>query len=165
MKSTSHNGVNRASVVAAWIQGKTYRDIGKEFGISGQRVQQIVRPPLAVYNAVKENAKDRCQDCGAFVRRGHVHHLGKREDFNDLKNLVYLCPSCHSHAHNNLYKVIHFRNGRELKNAERIAKSEGLTLEVFIRRLLRQLYINRKCSLRDSVKLISSGKPNGSAVV
>ena len=89
------------------LKGLTYQEVGRRLGISRQRVQQLIRPPREIYNLVHDRAKGRCEDCGIalpHMHNGHVHHENSvdihEEDFNDVKNLVYLCWSCHRKRHN-----------------------------------------------------------------
>jgi hypothetical protein len=85
------------------LDGKTYAEIGAALKITRQRAQQILRPPVDLYESVRKQANGHCEDCGIEVKEGHVHHRGstglKPEDFNDRKNLQYLCASCHRIAH------------------------------------------------------------------
>lgn len=86
-----------------FLAGRSYREIGEALGVSRQYAQQLVRPPAIVYNLVKRLAAGCCQRCGIAVRSGHVHHVGTTnrtlDNFNDLDNLKYLCPSCHRAEH------------------------------------------------------------------
>ena len=81
------------------MSGMTYAEVGKELGISRQRAQQLVRPPSAIYRLVKSRANSMCEECGAVVAKGGVHHLNSSENYNDLENLRYLCLRCHAIAH------------------------------------------------------------------
>lgn len=58
------------------LTGMPYRKIGKELGISGQRVQQILRPDPGVSQVIRERAQEACESCHKMVgRSGHIHHL------------------------------------------------------------------------------------------
>ena len=83
------------------LQGMTYTMIGKEAGISRQRVQQILSPPSEIRKIIVSKAKGRCQRCGIIVgNAGHVHHNGDEVDtYNDIPNLELLCISCHRKSH------------------------------------------------------------------
>ena len=86
------------------LDGFTYAAIGKKMELSRQRIQQLLRPPADTYNAMSRRAANHCEACGVLVRQGHAHHRQNRgllmaDDFNDLKNLSYLCLSCHRSAH------------------------------------------------------------------
>ena len=86
------------------LDGESYQAIADKAGISRQRVQQLLSPPSYVRKLVKKRANDKCQKCGLLLgQSGHVHHVGnKEEDYNDVDNLLYLCPSCHRKEHDNL---------------------------------------------------------------
>src|ERR1700757_1222375 len=77
------------------LSGLTYAAIGKQLGLSRQRVQQMLRPPKAIYELIRERARYRCEKCGLKTRSGHVHHQKLTEDWNDIPNLRYLCLKCH----------------------------------------------------------------------
>ena len=94
------------------LDGCTYREIGKKFKVSRQRVQWLISPSAGVRSQVLKKARGRCQSCGLLVSQsGHIHHksleLGKygvkegqlTEDYKDIKNLELLCISCHRKKH------------------------------------------------------------------
>ncbi len=86
------------------LQGLPYSAVGERLGISRQRAQQLVSPPRAIRREVVLRADGRCADCHLIVgKSGHVHHKASvgavENNFNDLSNLVLLCPSCHFDAH------------------------------------------------------------------
>jgi len=87
------------------LEGMTYAAAGRALGISRQRVQQLVRPDAATFNLVRERAGNKCETCGLLLGtgEGHVHHKKKKgkeiDTFNEPKNLVYLCRSCHRNCH------------------------------------------------------------------
>ncbi len=79
------------------LAGGSYQDIADKFGISRQRVQQIMAPPSHIKQLVIEKAGGICRLCGEVVGKyGNVHHKSySSEDYNGLDNLEYLCVSCH----------------------------------------------------------------------
>ena len=83
------------------LDGMSYFAIGKELGISRQRVQQLISPPTYIKNLIVGKAQGKCQLCGIFVSlSGDVHHIGNNgENYNDVDNLQLLCKSCHRIAH------------------------------------------------------------------
>jgi 5-methylcytosine-specific restriction endonuclease McrA len=85
------------------LEGMSYEAIGKKANICRQRVQQLLSPPAYIRKLVITRAEGKCQNCGISVERiGHVHHLGNSgEDYNDVANLIFLCPSCHRKVHEN----------------------------------------------------------------
>jgi len=93
-----------AAMLALRLQGASYRDIGKRFGVSRQRAQQLLSPPPAIRLIVIERAGGLCEGCGVMVgQSGHIHHgHPEHQDgdwFNSPERLQLLCPSCHSRAH------------------------------------------------------------------
>ena len=86
-----------------YASGMSYSAIGRRFGISPQRVQQLVRPPVQVVNMLRARAKNRCEWCEIPLRSGHVHHVVKvghfTKDRSSLDKLLYLCATCHREAH------------------------------------------------------------------
>lgn len=85
------------------LQGLTYAQVGFAFGISRQRVQQLIAPPSNVRKEIIQKASGKCENCGALIgKSGHVHHVENKEngeDYNDTENLLLLCLSCHIKAH------------------------------------------------------------------
>lgn len=94
---------NRVEALTLRLRGLTYAEIGARLGVSRQYAQQLVRPVSTIYNAVKQRAKGKCEQCGIEIRNGHVHHKLDAEsnpkDFNNLDNLAYLCIGCHQVRH------------------------------------------------------------------
>ncbi len=83
------------------LEGYTYQEIGHYFGLSRQRIQQLLSPPRKVREFIHTKYSGKCFACGIRVGvSGHIHHLllGK-ENYNDIDNLVLLCASCHRKAH------------------------------------------------------------------
>jgi uncharacterized protein YlaI len=131
------------------LDGNTYQKIGDEFGISRQRVEQLLSPPKTILLAVKERAKGRCEDCGIILATGgHLHHINndtiKADQFNDTANIEYLCQSCHHRIHfpgnggshkDSQIISIRIRNPIVLK-AEKIATKQGCTLHSWIVELI-----------------------------
>ena len=104
------------------LQGYTYAAIGRELGISPQRVQQITTAPRAVRQAIALAAEYRCQHCGIQLgTSGSVHHKEvtglEAEPYNDFPNLMYLCISCHGGAHTGLFGI------SAVEHAERIRRT------------------------------------------
>ncbi len=89
------------------LEGKTYQEISQASSISRQRVQQLLSPPCSIRKFIFQKYQYKCQDCGIAVgRSGHIHHDGENgEDYNDIANLMLLCPSCHRKKHRT---VVHF---------------------------------------------------------
>ncbi len=85
------------------LAGASYQGIADKFGISRQRVQQIMAPSPEVAQSVKTRAGGKCQRCGEYVGvSGHIHHNGSNaRDYDSIDNLEYLCLPCHRKAHKN----------------------------------------------------------------
>jgi excisionase family DNA binding protein len=84
------------------LAGLGYTDIAARAGVSRQRVQQLLSPPVAVRNLVVNRAQGLCQSCGLLVgKSGHVHHIGSTngDSYNDAENLQLLCVRCHGRVH------------------------------------------------------------------
>lgn len=92
------------SLLALRLQGLSYQQIGDQFLISRQRVQQLLQPPPLMKLLVIARAHDACQRCGRPQEgHGHIHHktveTARAKDYNSVDNLEYLCHRCHRHAH------------------------------------------------------------------
>lgn len=81
------------------LKGLSYAEIAKALGVTRQRAQQYVRPPKALYDAIRHRAKRRCERCEVTLDAGHIHHKKAMENYNSLDNLEYLCVSCHQKEH------------------------------------------------------------------
>ena len=118
-------------------EGLTYAAIASKVGLSRQRVQQIVRPPKPIYDAVKAKADGKCEECGVVVSNGHIHHAnGAGENFNDMENLQYLCPGCHRKAHSNssmMLRTTIWLTREQAKRLQALAKKKGLKAAQLIR--------------------------------
>lgn len=87
-------------------KGYTYSKIGKLFGLSRQRVHQILSGYDKLngcdwYNKLKQSVLDRdksCQKCGS-AENLVVHHIDGNDRNNSLGNLITLCHSCHGGLH------------------------------------------------------------------
>lgn len=86
------------------LDGLTYMEIARRFGVSRQRVQQIVSPPKYIVQVVSRRAKGRCENCGIIIRTGgQLHHVNNDDanldNVDDVGNIEYLCLSCHRMRH------------------------------------------------------------------
>jgi len=92
-------------------QGYSYGRIAKIYGISRQRVQQLIGKydklqkslthPNGRYRKIHESiiARDRhCVKCDS-VEQLLVHHIDGNDENNDWDNLVTLCQACHLILH------------------------------------------------------------------
>ncbi len=81
--------------------GLSYSEIAKKFGISRQRIHQILSPPRELIKSIKSRSGSKCENCGiSQPRGGHIHHISEKiENRNNMSNLEYLCPSCHRIKH------------------------------------------------------------------
>src|ERR1017187_4379275 len=90
--------------LALRLQGLSYAEIGRQMGVSRQRVQQLTSPSPSVRRFVGYRALWKCQACGTKLGTcGHVHHTGctgkTPDNYNEIENLQYLCTSCHTTVH------------------------------------------------------------------
>jgi len=95
--------MDRTEALRMRLEGRTYQEIGERFGVSRQRVQQVLSAPKHIKELVIKRAGGKCEDCGIIIRRSpQIHHTGKAngpEDYQDEENLQLLCLSCHLRAH------------------------------------------------------------------
>lgn len=85
------------------LSGSSYQKIAQHFGISRQRIQQILRPKRATRLKLIALTYGACEGCGILIgeAHGHFHHLLKSGiPFNDCENLQFLCMLCHRRVHN-----------------------------------------------------------------
>jgi 5-methylcytosine-specific restriction endonuclease McrA len=89
-------------------KGLSYLAIARVFGVSQQRVHQIISGQnhrgIKYWDNIRKLVKQRdgnnCQLCG----RGKgvdliVHHIDENPQNDDFGNLICLCRGCHSHLH------------------------------------------------------------------
>lgn len=134
----------RDTIFKHFLDGLTYREIAEKVGLSRQRVQQIVRPPKPVYDAVKDRASGKCERCGIHVQDGHVHHVESSgrtvETFNQMEQLLYLCPSCHRTIHvkrlgphSRMLQIGIRVTPKQKREFERAAASRSMSLSAWLR--------------------------------
>jgi len=116
-------------------QGLTLTEVGARFGISRQRVEQIVKPTKTyarerVFDAIragKLTPPAACANC-AQLRPVQGHH----HDYSLPLEVTWLCTECHGKAHSsNMPKTPHssFRLSPEARALlEALAAHYGLTL-------------------------------------
>ena len=94
------DGVTRATAMQRAIDaGESLTSIGKRYGISRQRVWQIVNPEKAhAQNSVSRTKRlvraNRCQSCQRRARC-QSHH----PDYRHRYRVIWLCPKCHAREH------------------------------------------------------------------
>jgi len=93
-------------------QGFSYGRIASLYGISRQRVHQIISgysknnhrlqrkngTYWRLYNAVLDRDEHKCQKCGDDGKL-IVHHIDGNDNNNVLNNLITLCNKCHLSLH------------------------------------------------------------------
>lgn len=97
------NKLTKTEIQKHLLDGKTYQEIADLAGITRQRVQQIAAPPVPIARYIRKKFNYRCNECGILLGNdgGHIHHKNNKliEDFNDIDNLMLVCPSCHRKIH------------------------------------------------------------------
>ena len=85
------------------MSGLTYAEIAKALNVSRQRAAYMILAPKSVRDMMRAKADGKCERCGIEIRNGAVHHKNStgtmQDDYNDVKNLQYLCHGCHSSVH------------------------------------------------------------------
>ena len=101
---------NAKAIKSLRKQGMTFQEIGTRFGISRQRVHQILRGGDAAWKKLRaETIRDAdalCAKCGFDGRwelgKLHVHHRDEDPSNDNPKNLEVLCTACHKEKHPNM---------------------------------------------------------------
>jgi len=67
--------------------------------------------PTRTRQNVLSRANNRCerQDCRQ-VAKPHIHHIDGNNRNNNYRNLIVLCPNCHSNAHSGVFTTSQLRN-------------------------------------------------------
>lgn len=94
--------------------GLTYEQIGEKFGVSRQRIWQILNNYSNIsklntnkFYELKRNTPCelgiKCFEKNGFIENRYykleIHHKDKNRDNNDLANLLVLCIGCHKYIH------------------------------------------------------------------
>jgi len=89
----------KSAMRALKLEGYSYAEVGRAYGVSGQRVQQILKPPQSSIRSVLERRV--CFGCGQPIDgSGQVHHAGTDLDtYDDPESLRLFCVSCHVKYH------------------------------------------------------------------
>lgn len=110
-------------------EGMTLAAIGRELGVSRQRVDQFLNPEKQRARVMATKAKERgtivpaesCESCGRRLRRLFMHHV----DYSKPLEVLWLCARCHGKAEGGLgtrrwaasvKKVSRLRSVRERAN-------------------------------------------------
>lgn len=90
-------------IIKLRLQKKTYAEIGKKFGLSRQRIHQIIsgyksggRTPN--YKKIKKD-NDKCFICRRKMIKLYIHHLDGDTKNDEKKNLFLVCHPCHKNLH------------------------------------------------------------------
>lgn len=94
--------------------GKTLQEIGNQFGVSRQRVHQVLGyyPAKAHVNdaTYKSLRQKKCADCGRESEC--LHHLDRDSQNNNRDNLLPLCIRCHYKTHKEINRSLWSRKYR-----------------------------------------------------
>ena len=94
--------MNRKNIIInLYRQGNTYSQIGIIFGISRQRIHQIIRNISSRgYQGERILRRDnyQCQFC-FNNKKLEIHHLDQNRKNNKDTNLLVLCQECHRKLH------------------------------------------------------------------
>lgn len=110
--------------------GYTYNEIGKEFNISRQRVDQLINDYRTIRSHARKNiiiaAQHYCQVCKEKKKNNelYIHRINGNPHDNNIDNLLVVCRECHKKAD---------RKTRELLGKKRLYRGRG-----------RQIF-NKKC--------------------
>ena len=102
---------NKSDIIKLKIQGLTYQKIGDIFGVSRQRIEQIVSGRKSIYHKYikilkRDNYtcqwKNICDD--KLLKNLNIHHIDLDPGNNDENNLITICKYCHIAYHKSLNK-------------------------------------------------------------
>lgn len=79
----------------------SYEDVGRKFGVSRQRIHQILKGYTTKRNKKmkKELGRESCDNCQADNEDIFLHHIDRNSKNNDHDNLSILCRKCHIKEH------------------------------------------------------------------
>jgi hypothetical protein len=91
----------------ALVECLGFSEIAEKYGVSRQRIQQIVSAPAPIRAYVYENDHRICRGCGAnlILRDMQVHEMGSTivDDYKNIPMLTCMCRDCHVTEHIKLY--------------------------------------------------------------
>jgi hypothetical protein len=151
----SHDSSRKVEMMAMLLDGYSYQQIGTRFGISRQRVQQLISPSKPVVQAVLRRSNGRCEGCGILLQgNGHLHHVNDDslsvDCFDSIENVKHLCASCHRRAHHGVTDLAnvdtngvplerHFSyhvevdlSPQDVESMRQIAKSSGKSIRRYV---------------------------------
>jgi len=106
---------------------RTAKDTGKKI-VFEEEVSEREPMPSKLRSEILRRAGNRCEnpDCKAIVRP-HIHHIDNNNNHNSPRNLIALCPNCHTAAHHNNFSNSQLRNwvSRSWESYKRRGKSRA----------------------------------------
>lgn len=104
--------IDRTELQKVYLEKKSYVETGKIFGVSRQRVHQLItgyKTLSASYSPSRKKGKwgfaktlkelylKPCKNCGGETKA--IHHKDGHSSNNNLDNLIPVCTSCHYSIH------------------------------------------------------------------
>ena len=103
MYTKAHRIDRETAFRLAFVECQTFTEIAEKYGVSKQRIQQLVSAPPAIRKFVHENSKKVCRECGAPVvlRDMQVHEQGAGlvDNYDNISMLICMCRDCHVTEH------------------------------------------------------------------
>lgn len=130
-KSKNLRKTDRKNAIILMRQsGKTYQEIADYFGITRQRIHQIIKDYSHVYNlkSIKtfNDKHNVCEICGSEEKL-HTHHIDRNRRNNGHENLMRICQSCHYKIHEGRKVGVYYSKKKVVDNLENKHKKRLLT--------------------------------------
>jgi lambda repressor-like predicted transcriptional regulator len=139
---SNHKGINRTrrnEMRQLKQEGVTYSELARRFGLSRQRIQQLVGYTAKEYKSMTQRAGGVCELCHNKVDKLQVHHISYIPAVIQI-----VCISCHMKLHNRgltslrkkqiEYKTYNNKLLRSIRREERIKMKKENYTSISVRR-------------------------------
>lgn len=136
-------GIPKKEIESLYAAGLTLQKIGDKYGVSRQRIHQILTGyttnPRHLFKRKLRKSIDYCQVCGKVKAKLQIHHVDEKVYNNEPDNLLVVCVKCHNQFHLNSRKRW---NGlvAEIKTTKCLNCQKEFTFKGYQRR-----FCSRKC--------------------
>lgn len=95
----------REEIKIKYVGGKGISFLAKEYGVSRQRIEQIVSERVIITHDLREKILlrygNKCFICKSEKKTIQLHHIDFKPKNTFIGNLMPLCRECHIKLHNN----------------------------------------------------------------
>ncbi|MEK6878478.1 MAG: helix-turn-helix domain-containing protein [Nanoarchaeota archaeon] len=101
--------LDKSNIVKLKIDGLTYAAIARIYGVSRQRIHQIICYKKRYFRkSILNKLKGRCFSCRKKTEKLQGHHLNGDRKNNEENNLFFICIRCHKNVHYRINYLAYF---------------------------------------------------------